>query len=205
MSGPPLVKKDQPSPKKFLPLNIQIIVEQIWLSKLEVYALCLFGNGFELLESGGFWETFMKRACKWFEGWNLGFFVGKSKGKLECGVAQPQLVYNLLLKKRKPKIYLAEPSWLFWLKFDWQLQNLCSIYHFFCVRNLICPFCQKFSKCILSIEKIQKIALKIILGDDYSSYYMSCLEFGLDLHSTPLYKLCNQTVQKWQVWPILCT
>ena len=35
----------------------------------------------------------MKRACKWFEGWNLGFFVGKSKGKLECGVAQPQLVY----------------------------------------------------------------------------------------------------------------
>ena len=114
------------------------------------------------------------------------------------------IVFFSYWRRGNPK-YLAEPSWLSWLKFDWQLQNLCSIYHFFCVRNLICPFCQKFSKCILSIEKIQKIALKIILGDDYSSYYMSCLEFGLDLHSTPLYKLCNQTVQKWQVWTILCT
>ena len=38
----------------------------------------------------------MKRGCKWFDGWNMGFFVRKSKGKLECGVAQPQLVLHLV-------------------------------------------------------------------------------------------------------------
>ena len=44
---------------------------------------------------------------------------------------------------------------------------------------------------IRDIEKIQKVALKIILGDKYSSYDLACLEFGLDLLSVRRADLCT--------------
>ena len=44
---------------------------------------------------------------------------------------------------------------------------------------------------INDLEKIQKVALKIILGDDYNTYDLACAEFNLDQLSLRRTKLCT--------------
>ena len=44
---------------------------------------------------------------------------------------------------------------------------------------------------INDIEKIQKVALLIILGDQYSGYGMACKKFGIATLSSRRYELCN--------------